>query len=77
MTSPIEIETEGRCVREGDGPCFGERFSRTSSSGLTVATYCERHALVLDAQLAKIAERYPEINHPDGCGCWGCSEGSY
>lgn len=65
-----------RCSR-GPEECAGELFERTSRSGLTTSTICEAHAAELEASLDRIAERYPEVNHPDGCGCWGCSEGSY
>lgn len=73
------IESEGVCTREGMSllPCAGERFERTSRSGLTTATICERHAMELERNLDAIAERYPEVNHPESCSCWGCSEGSY
>jgi hypothetical protein len=70
--------TGDECSRAYDGgPCSGELFDRVSRSGLTVSTICEGHAAWLDGILDGIAERYPEINHPDGCTCWGCSEGSY
>jgi hypothetical protein len=69
--------TTEECSREGDGPCGGELFTRVSRSGLTVSTICERHAEALERRLDSIEERYPEVNHPDGCGCWGCSDGSY
>lgn len=74
-TMIIEGDT---CGRGYDGsPCSGEVFMRTSRSGLTVAPICEGHAQELDRTLDGIANRYPEINHPGGCGCYGCSEGSY
>ena len=73
-----EEEIEEECSRGYDGsPCSGELFTRTSRSGCTTSTICEGHAAALEDQLDQIAERYPEVNHPDGCGCWGCSEGSY
>lgn len=66
------------CSRDdGTGGCGGEVFWRISRSGLTGSWMCERHALDLDARLDGIAERYPEVNHPNGCTCWGCSDGSY
>ena len=58
-------------------PCEGELIDRVSSSGLTVSTMCEGHAAELEGELARVAERYPEVNHPWGCTCWGCSDGSY
>jgi hypothetical protein len=71
--------TTGTCSRRDyyDTPCSGDLFSRYSRSGLTASTICEGHATELEAQLDRVAERYPEVNHPDGCGCYGCSEGSY
>jgi hypothetical protein len=72
------MASAAKCSRSyDDDPCQGEVFQRTSRSGLTVSMICEHHASELEATLDGIAERYPEINHPEGCGCWGCSEGSY
>lgn len=66
------------CSREtSTSPCGGDVFLRTSRSGLTTAPICEKHAAELDERLDAIERRYPEINHPDGCGCYGCSDGSY
>jgi len=72
-------ETYPPCSREDyfDTTCAGEVFERTSRSGITSAWICERHAYELDAVLDGIAVRYPEVNHPEGCSCWGCSDGSY
>lgn len=64
------------CSRRHDGECRGDLFERTSRSGLTVSTICEKHADELERRLDSIERRYPEINHPDGCPCYGCSEGS-
>jgi len=73
-----ETELEETCSRDHeDGPCQGELFVRVSRTGLTASTICEFHAGELERSLDSIAERYPEVNHPDGCGCWGCSEGSW
>lgn len=78
MNDPITVIEGDTCTRGYDGSqCSGEVFDRTSRSGLTVAPICEGHAAELDATLDGIAERYPEINHPAGCYCYGCSEGSY
>jgi hypothetical protein len=60
-----------------DSECGGDLFERVSRSGCTDSTICERHAEILDDALDAIERRYPEVNHSDGCGCWGCSEGSY
>jgi|OpeIllAssembly_1097287.scaffolds.fasta_scaffold590270_2 hypothetical protein len=66
------------CIRgSADSPCEGDVFLRTSLSGLTVAPCCEKHDAELAAFAAGVAERYPEVNHPEGCVCYGCSEGSY
>lgn len=67
------------CTRGGilGDPCMGETFWRTSRSGITVSGICERHADELERGLDDIERRYPEVNHPDSCSCWGCSEGSY
>jgi hypothetical protein len=69
--------TSDSCSRAWEGPCEGELFTRVSRSGLTVSTICELHAGELEASLDAVAERYPEVNHLDGCTCWGCSDGSY
>jgi hypothetical protein len=70
--------TQPACSREYyDSPCEGEVFVRTSRSGLTEAWICEGHAAELEASLDAIEQRYPEVNHPDGCGCYGCSDGSW
>lgn len=68
-------DTCSRSTLSGDD-CEGVLFERTSRSGLTVSTICEKHADELERSLDDIERRYPEVNHPDGCGCWGCSEGS-
>lgn len=77
MIEPITVIEGDTCTRNYDGPCRGEVFNRTSRSGLTVAPICERHAAELEQRLDGVADRYPEINHPELCGCYGCSEGSY
>lgn len=69
--------TGDECSRAWEGPCEGELFDRVSRSGLTVSTICEGHAGALESRLDAVAERYPEVNHPYGCDCWGCSDGSY
>jgi len=73
------METEranfAQCTRGEDHG--GEVFLRTSRSGLTTSWICEKHAQELEEALDGVAQRYPEVNHPDGCTCWGCSEGSY
>lgn len=68
--------TTETCTRGPEG-CGGTVFMRTSRSGLTTAAICETHAERLERDLDAIERRYPEVNHPEGCGCWGCSEGSY
>ena len=70
-------DTEAVCSRDWESPCQGEVFARVSRSGLTRSWICEGHAAELEASLDKVAARYPEINHPDNCGCYGCSEGSW
>jgi hypothetical protein len=78
MTEPMTIIEGDTCTRDyEDTPCSGEVFDRVSRSGLTRAPICEGHAAELEQRLDGIANRYPEINHPGGCGCYGCSEGSY
>lgn len=64
------------CSRGPDG-CGGEVFERTSRSGFTRAWICEAHADMLERALDDIEYRYPEVNHPDNCPCYGCSEGSW
>lgn len=67
--------TGDKCSRAGDGfACEGELFDRVSRSGLTVSTICEGHAWSLEEQLDEIAERYPEVNHPEFCDCHGCRD---
>lgn len=67
---------EEECDREWEGDCEGELISRTTAGGFHTHT-CEGHLRALQATLDGIAERYPEINHPASCTCWGCSDGSY
>lgn len=78
MTEPFTVIEGDTCSRDHEvTPCRGEVFDRTSRSGLTVAPICEGHAAELDESLDQVAERYPEILHSDGCGCYGCSDGSW
>ena len=73
-----EIPLEDGCGRGYDGdPCEGEVFLRVSRSGLTSAPICEYHAGELERSLDSVAQRYPEVNHPSGCSCYGCSDGSW
>ena len=73
-----ETELDETCSRDHeDGPCQGELFVRVSRSGLTSSTICEFHAGELEASLDNIASRYPEINHPEYCGCHGCTGNPY
>jgi hypothetical protein len=78
MSEMMDCRT-GECSRSYQflTPCSGELFDRVSRSGYTVSTICEGHAAELEAELDAVARRYPEVNHPDGCTCWGCSDGSY
>ena len=70
--------TEHDCSRKGDDTeCGGKVVFRRSRSGLTTSWMCEAHITALDDVLDGIERRYPEMLHPDGCSCWGCSEGSY
>jgi hypothetical protein len=72
------MSTTTTCTRSYEGsPCQGEVFERVSRSGLTRSMICVGHAEELDRALDKIEERYPEINHPEGCTCYGCSDGSW
>ena len=71
----MSTETCSRSYYESE--CEGALFTRYSRSGLTSSTICEYHARELEEELDAIERRYPEVNHPDGCGCWGCSDGSY
>ncbi len=78
MSDYVTVIEGDTCSRDyQDTPCRGEVFDRVSRSGLTVAPICEGHAEELDRVLDGITNRYPEVNHPGGCGCYGCSEGSY
>ena len=52
-------------------PCEGELIDRTTAGGYLSET-CEGHIYELEMALAGIAERYPEINHPEYCPCAGC-----
>ena len=67
---------EEECDRTWDGDCEGDLVSRTTAGGFHTYT-CEGHLRALQATLDDIAQRYPEINHPEYCTCYGCSEGSY
>lgn len=70
--------TGDECSRAWEGTaCEGELFDRVSRSGLTVSTICAGHAAQLESSLDAVAERYPEVNHPYGCTCYGCSDGSW
>lgn len=69
-----EIELEEGCTRAHQSACEGETFLRTSRSGLTVAPICEGHAAELERDLDAVAERYPEVNHPEFCDCHGCRD---
>ena len=53
-------------------PCDGDLIERTSAGGFITAT-CEHHLFELEDALAGIAERYPEVHHPNGCLCSGCT----
>ena len=78
MWDPADLAEVPQCDRwTDDNPCMGEVYWRMSRSGLTIAGICELHDAQLAESLDAIATRYPEINHPDGCGCYGCSEGSW
>jgi len=68
--TPLVLEGE-ECTRGPEG-CGGNVFMRTSRSGLTVAPICEQHCVELETRLDEVAQRYPEVNHPDGCLCRGC-----
>lgn len=74
-----EDDVSDSCSREGTGEveCRGELFLRVSRSGLTSSTICEGHADELESALDAVAERYPEVNHHDGCGCHGCTGNEY
>jgi len=76
MTDNIDLH---ECSREGHYgiACSGDLILQVSRSGLTRSWICEDHAIALDEKLDSIERRYPEINHPEYCGCYGCSEGSY
>jgi hypothetical protein len=74
-TYAMDCTTE-TCGRGPEG-CGGETFTRLSRSGLTRSTICEAHAEALERSLNAVERRYPEVNHPDDCGCYGCSEGSW
>ena len=54
-----------------ESPCDGELISRTTAGGYLSAT-CQQHMYELENALYAIAERYPEIHHPEYCTCYGC-----
>ena len=58
-----------------DSPCGGELIERSSAGGFLTAT-CEKHLYELEEVLAGIADRYPEVHHPNYCTCSGC-EGAW
>ena len=64
------------CDRAWIGDCSGDIIPRITAGGSRTFT-CEEHLAQLQEVLAGIAERYPEVNHPDVCGCYGCGEGSW
>lgn len=65
------------CHHDYKSYCSGEVIMYTSQSGMTMYPLCERHDSEHAVAMRKIARRYPEVNHPEVCGCWGCSEDSY
>ena len=72
-----EPEQPVSCSRDWmDSPCSGKLIFRTTSGGFPDAM-CEHHLEALQDSLDAIAERYPEIGHPEYCTCYGCSDGSY
>lgn len=64
------------CSRDWMGGCEGKLIYRITSGGFP-DQMCEAHLGELLDSLDAIAQRYPEINHPEYCTCYGCSEGSY
>ena len=70
------MDTMTECDRSWQGKCDGNLVARTTAGGSYTET-CEKHYDALMTELADVANRYPEINHLDGCQCYGCSEGSY
>lgn len=77
MTYMTDLTDVKECSREGMSACEGELVLRESRTGLTISWMCEGHLDELERRLDDIERRYPEVNHPEYCGCWGCSEGSY
>lgn len=68
---------EEDCSRDWmDSSCEGELIARTTSAGFP-DLMCEGHLRELQGTLDAIAQRYPEINHPDTCLCYGCADGSW
>lgn len=67
---------EEECDRAWQGECGGDLIARTTAGGFATFT-CIHHLELLQESLDAIAERYPEINHPEYCTCYGCSDGSY
>lgn len=63
---------EDTCI---DGPegCSGETLYRMSLSG-TWQSYprCDHHWYLRTEQQHELAERYPEMYHPEYCTCPGC-----
>lgn len=74
-----DLVDEKRCSHRGmsSEECGGELVLRVSRSGLTRSWICADHLDDLEHALDDVERRYPEVNHPDGCDCWGCSDGSY
>jgi hypothetical protein len=67
------------CVRQDVTPeleCEGELTYRVTAGGCP-SYICGAHRDELEERLEAIARRYPEVNHPEYCGCYGCSEGSW
>ena len=74
---PYDSYFDGECSRDWmDSPCEGELIARTTAGGFP-DFMCEGHLRGLQDNLDAIAERYPEIGHPEYCTCYGCSDGSY
>ena len=67
------------CGRKGVDPdiqCGGCITYRQTSGGFP-SFICDTHRNDLEKRLYAIASRYPEVDHPEVCGCYGCSEGSW
>lgn len=71
-----DVWEQSGCSRDWQSECRGALVPRTTAGGFP-DVMCEKHLTEMEGTLRDIAFRYPEIHHSEGCGCYGCSDGSW